>query len=213
MMEINWHNFKAKFNGKETSVFENFAYLLFCREYKRDIGIFGYKNQAGIEKEPIQVGDECIGFQAKYFDNRIDKTQIISSVETAKSKNPGLTKVLLYTNLEFSESSDKDKKEPKSKTEIEKAAKEIGIDIEWRVRSNFEKLLSEADMQHLAGYYFSSNQSLIEYIESFESQTESILYTIHNSISYNGQSITIDRKEFPQQISNTLSNGRISIIT
>jgi len=50
MQEINWNNFKAKFNGKEAKTFEHLSYLLFCREFNQSTGIFRYKNQAGIEQ-------------------------------------------------------------------------------------------------------------------------------------------------------------------
>jgi len=61
MQEINWNNFKAKFNGKEQKSFEELCYLLFCEEFKQNIGISRYKNQAGIETDPIKINGEKIG--------------------------------------------------------------------------------------------------------------------------------------------------------
>jgi hypothetical protein len=112
MKEINWNNFRAKFNGKEPETFEYLCYLLFCREFGLDTGIFRYKNQAGIETEPIQVEDKLIGFQSKFFDVKINPQEIKDSIETAQIKNPKLNKIYLYINQEFSESSKRDKKEP-----------------------------------------------------------------------------------------------------
>lgn len=114
MREINWNNFKAKFNGKETLSFENLAYHLFCNEYNLNKGIFRFKNQTGIETEPIQTETDCVGFQAKYYDTKIsdNKGDIIDSIKKAKIKNPDLNKILFYLNQEFSESSKKDKKDP-----------------------------------------------------------------------------------------------------
>jgi hypothetical protein len=71
MYEIKWGNFKAKFNGKEQDSFELLSYLLFCDEFDKKIGIFRYKNQAGIETEPILVDGKWIGFQAKFYDTKI----------------------------------------------------------------------------------------------------------------------------------------------
>jgi len=61
MQEINWNNFKAKFNGKEQKSFEELCYLLFCEEFKQNIGSSRYKNQAGIETDPIKINGEKIG--------------------------------------------------------------------------------------------------------------------------------------------------------
>src|SRR5260221_6189349 len=71
MQETNWGNFKAKFNGKEQKTFELLSYLLFCDEFGQRTGIFRYKNQAGIETEPILVNGEWVGFQAKFYDTKI----------------------------------------------------------------------------------------------------------------------------------------------
>ncbi len=67
MQEINWGNFKAKFNKKEQISFEWLCYLLFCNEFNKDIGISRYKNHAGIETDPIEVNGEYIGWQAKFY--------------------------------------------------------------------------------------------------------------------------------------------------
>ena len=44
MIEINWNNFKAKFNGKETLSFESLAYQFFCFEFNIKIGILVMQN-------------------------------------------------------------------------------------------------------------------------------------------------------------------------
>jgi hypothetical protein len=105
MIEINWNNFKAKFNGKESLSFESLAYQLFCFEFNIKIGIFRFKNQTGIETEPIQTETDCVGFQAKYHETKIadNKDDIIDSIKKAKNKNSKLTKIWFYLNQEFSE--------------------------------------------------------------------------------------------------------------
>src|ERR1044072_381438 len=102
MQEINWNNFRAKFNGKESKTFEYLCYLLFCREFGLSTGLFRYKNQAGIETEPILINGKWIGFQSKFFDNKINQQEIVDSIETAKNRNPKLDKIYVYLNLEFS---------------------------------------------------------------------------------------------------------------
>ena len=69
--ELNWNNFKAKYDGREQRAFEQLSYILFCLEHEKKFGIFRYKNQAGIETNPIQVNNENIGFQAKFYETSI----------------------------------------------------------------------------------------------------------------------------------------------
>ena len=103
MTDINWNNFKSKFNEKERITFERLAYMLFCYEFNIRIGIFRFKNQTGIETEPLDVDGLQVGFQAKYYDTKLsgNKEDIIDSLQKAKSKNPSLNKILIYTNRNF----------------------------------------------------------------------------------------------------------------
>jgi len=61
MLDINWDNFRAKFNSVKEGAFERLCYLLFCKEFGRDIGIFRFKNHAGIETDPIEKDGQVIG--------------------------------------------------------------------------------------------------------------------------------------------------------
>jgi hypothetical protein len=53
----------AKFNGKEQKAFEWFCSLLFSKEHNQPIGPLRYFNRAGIDEDPIVVGEEVIGWQ------------------------------------------------------------------------------------------------------------------------------------------------------
>ena len=107
MDPTNWNLFKAKNNNKESKVFENMCYLLFCAELDNRIGLFRYKNQTGIETEPLEKDGELYGFQSKYYDNSIgeNKSDIIDSINKAKRENDRLKYFYLYVNKELSESS------------------------------------------------------------------------------------------------------------
>ena len=113
--------------------------MLFCEEHGNEIGIFRFKNQTGIETEPIELNGEKIGFQAKFYDTKIseNKDDIIDSIKKAKRENPKISKILFYLNQEFSESTKKGKKDPEYKIEIEKLASDEKLTIEWRVLSHF----------------------------------------------------------------------------
>lgn len=51
---MNWHNFSVKNSHQEQWAFEQMSYLLFCAEFDNNIGLFRYKNQSGIETEPLE---------------------------------------------------------------------------------------------------------------------------------------------------------------
>ena len=71
MVRPDWNIFEAKFSENPTKNFEWFCYLLFCEEFNKSDGVPRLYNQPGIETELISVGEDKIGWQAKYFTNRI----------------------------------------------------------------------------------------------------------------------------------------------
>ena len=150
-IKINWNQFKIN-NPNREEAFENLCYHLFCRRFEITGGIFEYKNQIGIETEPISDGNDIIGFQAKYFENQICKKKIIESIEKAKERNPKLTKIIFYINQTFSEG--KSTKKASIQTSIEDKAQAYNIKLEWIVPSYFEMLLSQPCNNDLAQIYF-----------------------------------------------------------
>src|SRR5690554_5314873 len=148
---MNWKIFDLKYDKQETWAFEQMSYLLFCAELNNRIGLFRYKNQTGIETEPFEKDGKLYGFQAKYYTTSIsgNKDDIIDSIKKAKSKNKQLDELLLYINQEHSESTTKSKKKPQYQLDIEKSAKEVGIDIQWRVPSHFELQLSLPENKYI----------------------------------------------------------------
>ena len=215
MKEINWNIFKSKFNGKETSSFENLAYQLFCAEHNNRIGIFRFKNQTGIETEPIQVENELIGFQAKFYDTKIsgNKDDIIDSIKKAKRENADLNKILFYLNQEFSESTKKEKKDPDYKTDIEAEAAKINLNIEWRVPSHFERQLALPENKYLADFFFDNGKNVIDFIEGLKKHTENIFLSIQTDILFKEQIIKIDRSSALQELINCQNNPTAIILS
>jgi hypothetical protein len=86
MIKPDWNKFKSRFSETPQDNFEWLCYLLFCREHNRPIGIFRYKNQAGIETNPLTAGDEVIGWQAKFYETKPSdqKEDIINTLTTSK---------------------------------------------------------------------------------------------------------------------------------
>ncbi len=195
IQEINWSIFSSKFHGKEHKAFELLSYLLFCSEFNKDEGIFRYKNQTGIETEPIEHEGEVIGWQAKFLetDIRTKKDELKESITATKTKNPAVTKILFFLNKELSESRKKDVKDPAYKTEIENYAISLGVQIEWRVPSHFERQLSLEKNRLLAQHFFSLEKSIGDLISELQKHTESILYPIHSKIIFKGAEIKVDR--------------------
>ena len=214
MREINWNNFKAKFNGKESSTFESLAYQLFCYEHKINYGIFRFKNQTGIETEPVIYNSKSIAFQAKYYDTKIseNKTDIIDSIKKAKVKNPNLDIIFLYINKEFSESPSRIEKDPQYKIEIENYATNLNLEIEWRVPSHFEIQLTASENRLIFEHFFSLGKDSFDFINAIADHTANILYPIQNSINYDGSEIQIDRSETLKTIQSS-NNSKIIIIS
>ncbi len=144
MVDINWDVFRYR-NEDKNAAFESLAVCLFERKFQLDTGIFRYKNQAGIENEPVYVGGEWIGFQAKYFETKISGSKLIDSLRKAKARNPKLQRVLLYVYPEFSESSKLGEKKPVGQKKVEEEADRLQLHIEWQVPSQIESQLRKLE--------------------------------------------------------------------
>lgn len=215
MQEVNWNNFKSKFNGKEQKSFEWFCYLLFCKEFKKNTGIPRYKNQAGIEAEPIEHNGQMIGFQAKFYETRIseNKDDIKESIETAKRKNCNLNKVIFYINQEFSESSKKDKKDPAYKIGIENHAKSLGVGIDWRSRSFFDSPFVCQNNVVIAQHFFNLGKSAIDFLNELTQHTEAILTAINSKINFRNNEIKIDTAQNVKVLQDVLITSPMAILS
>lgn len=215
MSEINWNIFKSKFNGKEQKEFEYLSYLLFCDEFNQNTGIFRYKNQIGIETEPIKVEGKVIGFQAKFYETKISANvkDIENSITKAKSKNPDLDKILFYINHEFSESTTRGQKEPRYKTQIEEYAVAKGLEIEWRVPSHFERQLLLKNNIFLAKRFFALEKSTYDFMQDLIQHTESILTSICSDMEFKGNVIKLDRSATITDLKAVLAKSSVVILS
>src|SRR5665648_894111 len=165
--EVNWTNFATKFYEKEQKIFEILCYHLFCQEFNAPNGLFRYKNQAGIETDPVLVNSEWVGFQSKYYEETTKisdkKDELIDAIKKAKRKNPQIAKLIFYTNKEFSESSTIDEKEPQYKKDIEMAGTDKGVKVEWKVKSHFEILLAKEENRFVYEYFFQIDGGIWSY--------------------------------------------------
>lgn len=212
---MNWKIFGLKYDKRETWAFEQMSYLLFCAEFKNRIGLFRYKNQTGIETEPIEKDGKFYGFQSKYYTTLIadNKDDIIDSIQKAKSKNKQLDELYLYINQELSESTTKSKKKPQYQLDIEKAAKTAGINIQWRVPSHFELQLSLPDNKYINDIFFSLDPNEGDLLDEISKHNENILQAIQTEISFEDKQIKIDRSSVVEAIANTSQKKKNIIIS
>ncbi|WP_160232372.1 hypothetical protein [Acinetobacter indicus] len=163
MIQPNWEIFSAKFSNNQQVTFEWFAYLLFCREFDLPKGWFGFKNQSGIEKKPIEKEGEVIGFQAKFYSTSLSshKDDFLEMLKKARRDHPTLTKILVYTNQFWGEAYSKAEKKmmsPQALIDINAKAKELMIELEWREASFFESEFVCLEHDDLAKYFFTEQK-------------------------------------------------------
>lgn len=159
MIKPNWDTFSSKFSTDKESTFEWFTYLLFCREFNLPKGWFGFKNQSGIEKNPIEHEGHVIGFQAKFYSSPLadHKDDFLQMLEKSNRDYPSLTKILIYTNQLWGQAYNKKEEKmtsPKALLDIENKAQELNISIEWREASFFESEFVCLEHDDLSKYFF-----------------------------------------------------------
>lgn len=203
MIKPNWNIFKAKFSDNPQDNFEWFCYLLFCREFNEDKGIFRFKNQSAIETEPIAKDGEIIGWQARFYDTSLSshKDDLIDIIERAKRDYPAITKLFFYTNREWGQSKGKT---PKSKIDVEDKAGEKGIKVEWRTASFFESEYVAIKNENIAKHFFNLDKSIFDQIEAQLRHAANILDEIRTSISFGGQDIEINREDICKGLDDNL---------
>jgi len=213
MIKPDWNKFKAKFSENPQNSFEWFCYLLFCQENNKPYGIFRFKNQSGIETNPIVKDNDVIGWQAKFYETTLSdhKDDLIDTITKSIRDYPTLTKIIFYTNQEWGQG--KIQTDPQAKIEIEQKAKEAKIEIEWRTASYFESSFVTISNNSLAQHFFSLEKSIITLLEAKQTHTESVLSEIQTSIDFNTQKLEIDRSVALKNIQEELNQKQILIIS
>ncbi|EHO13008.1 AVAST type 4 anti-phage nuclease Avs4 [Myroides odoratimimus] len=212
---MNWKVFELKYDKQETSAFERLSYLLFCLEFDNKIGLFRYKNQTGIETEPIEKDGVFYGFQAKYYTTSIssNKDDIIDSIKKAKAKNSQLNTLFLYTNKELAESPKVGEKKTQYQKEIEEIANSVGISICWRVPSHFELQLTSVENKYLYDIFFNLEPNGIDLMDEVEKHNDNILKAIQTEIQFGNKQIKIDRALFINSIKEACKKKKNIIIS
>ena len=187
-----WDSFRAKYPSEETqrARFEDLARSLFCRRFNIKYGIFQCINHAGNETSTISVGDDIIGFQAKFFNNKIDEQVIIDSIKTAKRNNPNQTRQIIYTNLNFGNPPKGQQLTAKQK-KIEDAAKDNNISLEWSTDTMILDQVAPTDW--IYDVFFGTEPNLMSFLNEENDNTARILQPIKSQIIHNNHEIKVNR--------------------
>ena len=197
MVRPDWNIFEAKFSENPTKNFEWFCYLLFCEEFNKSDGVPRLYNQPGIETELISVGEDKIGWQAKYFTNRINYDDIKGSIEKTLRIYPEITKLILYTNKDWGAS--RNGKYPGARQKLIDFCSQNNLALEERCASYFDKIVSDAKYQQITSFFFSNEHENRQ--------------AIQNQISRQGtQIISGHTEKYEKQIDEQYRNEKIRSI-
>ena len=197
MVNPDWNIFEAKFSENPTKNFEWFCYLLFCKEFNKSHGVPRLYNQPGIETELITVGKDKIGWQAKYFTDKINHNDIKDSIEKTIRIYPEITKLILYTNKDWGAS--KNGKYPGARQKLIDFCSQNNLVLEERCASYFDKIISDENYQQITSFFFSN-----------EHETRQ---AIQKQISRQGtQTISDHTEKYKKQIDEQYGNEKIRSI-
>ena len=203
-----WKSFEYKYRGREQNVFEDLARALFRKEMGIRYGLFQRINHKGNETDIVEKDGKVYGFQAKFFDKRIDANNIISSMRDAKESHPEQTHYYIYCNLSFgnphrrkeAKKTDPVPKQTIAEEKITLVADELGLILVWKMD---RAILDEANEEPwIYDVFFNVEGKLEALIEEEHQHTEIAFNSINYACSFNNHSIHIDRTNILTQIDN-----------
>ena len=214
IIKPNWEQFKSKFNDSPTYYFEYFCYLLFCLEYNKPQGVFRYKNQSGIEWNPIEVDGKIIVAQCKFYDTLISshKNEIIDMLENIKKNYPTPCELKFYTNQDWGQGKKEGTNDSQVKIDIEAKAKEYNITIDWRTNETYFLSPDVAFNQELMKHFF-TDASIYDLVNEKQIHTERVLNNIHTQINFNSKIIEIDKTKKINELKNQLISTQALILS
>ncbi|QOG11919.1 AVAST type 4 anti-phage nuclease Avs4 [Arcobacter sp. FWKO B] len=214
IIKPNWEQFKSKFNDSPTYYFEYFCYLLFCLEYNKPQGIFRYKNQSGIEWNPIEVDGRIIVAQCKFYDTSLGshKDEIIEMLTTIQKNYTTPCELKFYTNQDWGQGKKRGTNDSQPKIEIETKAKEYNITIDWRTNETYFLSPDVAFNQELMKHFF-TDSSIYDLVNEKQTHTERVLSNIHTQINFNSRIIEIDKTKEINEIKNQLIFNQALILS
>lgn len=213
--KVNWDIFKLKFAGCETTEFERLGMLLFCAETNNRIGLFRFKNQPGIETNPIMHNGKLTGHQSKFYTSSLGKNKddLIDSLKKSKKFYPRLEVVYVYTNCEPGFNIESPDLKPSYMIDIETTVKHLGLVIEWRLPSHIEVQLALPENKYIYDIFFGDDSTPADLIDSVRNHNDSLLLSIKDRILFHEKEIRINRDRLSEDILQSLNNKSITILT
>ncbi|MDX8365239.1 AVAST type 4 anti-phage nuclease Avs4 [Cytobacillus sp. IB215665] len=210
MIKPNWNVFKAKFSDNPQNNFEWFCYLLFCKEFNINYGIFRYKNQSAIETNPIEDNDDVVAWQAKFYETSLSshKKDLEDTLNKLKRDYPNVNKLYIYSNQEWGQNKGQ---MPQGLKEVEKQAKDLNVSLEWKLASFFESEFVTVKNDIISKHFFTFEKSVFSILEEMQKHSENLLKHINTDISFNKQKIEIKRENELKQLIN--DSNQVCIIS
>ncbi|EMC47557.1 MAG: hypothetical protein UIH32_00365 [Streptococcus mutans] len=173
--KLTWSSFEAV-HTDVTDVFEQLCRILFKRQFLDNTTVLkSSPNHPGVEAAPIYSSklNEIIAFQAKYFLNKVDYSQIQKSVnKTIENYGEKLDTFYLYCNKDLTLTSSSYKK-------IESSLKSVNINLE--VISNNEILTQVVQYTNLQSFFFKNHTITKDWFKEYNQLSFNSLGDRYNS--------------------------------
>ena len=214
---ISWYKFEEIHGSNIHTSFEDMSYDIFCKILNIDNGLIRRINQPYIETDPVRIGDELIGFQARYYDSRARLNEKLprfkTDIEGAAHKYHGLTKICYFVHGELTASSKMSEYKPDYQIQIEEYAQKFGIKIEWYDSDRIGSLLRQPKYRYIYAYYFYANHESITKLLEYYIHVQRLFTSINNKeASLVGNISLRDSYIEPYYIDEMSSSKRKSVI-
>ncbi|RBP96136.1 hypothetical protein DFO70_102463 [Cytobacillus firmus] len=210
MIKPNWDVFKAKFSDNPQNNFEWLCYLLFCKQFNKDYGIFRYKNQSAIETNPIEVNDDVVAWQAKFYETPLSnhKNDLEDTLNKLKRDYPNVNRLHIYSNQEWGQNKGQ---MPQGLKDIEKLAKELDVRLEWNLASFFESEFVTVKNDIISKHFFTFEKSIFTILEEMREHSDNLLKYISTDISFNDKKFEIEKEHELNQL--IVGSNQVCIIS
>ena len=156
LVKPDWDVFKTNFSENPQANFEWLCYLLFCREFNIERGLFKFENHPALETNPIKYDKDYIGFQAKFYNTKLSNhiSELKDAINEIKEKYKYLTKLYFYSNQDWAASKISDDLKTKKQKEVEETAEKLGIAVVWKTNGFFESEFVAFDNSNITQFFF-----------------------------------------------------------
>lgn len=204
-----WHQFYSVNAEAPNSAFEHLCRLLFTAELSIEAPPQQRKNQAGIETEPVEHNGELVGFQAKHYNNRINKADVIDSINTAKERHPNLAVLYFYCNLEFG-NPPKGHDVTRTEDEISACANKNGLKLVLRMGTQILDLVAKNALAYK--YFFDPLQVYKKLLAIEKNQQKDFFLYAQNVLHTSDRQFHLERQELESTIALAIENAPLVII-